>query len=124
MVIPGSHKSNLIHPAFGDGSRSLDAVEGAVEVSYKAGDALFFVDCSAHGSAERVNEGERRILVFRYGPHWGGNRYGLTPSPELISRLTPERLKIVQPLPPIVPPGYTSLYSPLGRGAGAKRRRK
>ena len=112
MVVPGSHKSNLIHPAFSDSSgiKSLEAVEGAIEVSYKAGDALFFVDCMAHGSAERVNEGERRILIIRYGPHWGNDRYGYQPSPELIDRLTSERRKIVQPLPPLTPPGQPSPY--------------
>ena len=49
--------------------------------------------------------GERRVLIIRYGPHWGNDRYGYQPSPELVARLTPERRKIVQPLPPKVPPG-------------------
>ena len=125
MVIPGSHKSNIIHPAFerrggnlGMGAkvgeaqkrRGLEEVEGAVEVHYKAGDALLFVDCMAHGSATRINEGERRIVVIRYGPHWGFDRYGYQPSPELISRLTPERRRIVQPLSPKMPPCQPSIY--------------
>jgi len=105
MVIPGSHKSNLIHPAIedrqgGGTAKSLDHVEEAVQVQLEAGDAAFFVDCLAHGSSERVNEGERRIAIIRYGPHWGTDRYGFQPSPELLSRLSPARLKIVQPLPP------------------------
>lgn len=106
MVIPGSHKSNLIHPAFHDreASKSLDNVEGAVEVLLEAGDAAFFVDCLAHGSGVRVNEGERRIAIIRYGPHWGNDRYGFQPSPDLLERLTPARRKIVQPLPPKRPP--------------------
>jgi hypothetical protein len=123
MVVPGSHKSNLIHPAFADGAagkKSMEDVEGAIEVNFKAGDALFFVDCCAHGSAERVTDGARRILIIRYGPHWGGDRYGLMPSPELISRLTPERRKIVQPLPPITPPDHPSPYDGLPASAGAK----
>ena len=105
MVIPGSHKSNLLHPAFAEGAESLDEVTAAVEVPLKAGDAAFFVDCMAHGSARRINPGERRVLIIRYGPHWGNDRYGFQPSPELIARLSPERRKIVQPLPPKVPPG-------------------
>ena len=36
-----------------------------------AGDALFFVDCMAHGSSERTRPGERRIAIVRYGPKWG-----------------------------------------------------
>jgi ectoine hydroxylase-related dioxygenase (phytanoyl-CoA dioxygenase family) len=109
MVIPGSHKSNLIHPAIedrqgGGTERSLDNVKEAVQVQLEAGDAAFFVDCLAHGSSERVNEGERRIAIIRYGPHWGSDRYGFQPSPELLERLTPDRRKIVQPLPPRRPP--------------------
>ena len=104
MVIPGSHKSNLIHPALTEGAESLEEVAAAVEVPLQAGDAVFFVDCMAHGSARRLNPGQRRILIIRYGPHWGQDRYGYQPSPELVARLTLERRKIVQPLPPISPP--------------------
>jgi len=104
MVIPGSHKSNLLHPVFEEGADSLDDVVGASEVPLQAGDAAFFVDCMAHGSARRINPGERRVLIIRYGPHWGNDRYGFQPSPELIARLTPERRKIIQPLPPKRPP--------------------
>lgn len=108
MVIPGSHKSNLLHPAFkireSRGPESLDDVEGAVEVFLRAGDAVLFVDCLAHGSARRVNAGQRRILIYRYGPHWGNNRYGYRPSDALLARLTPERRRIIQPLPPMYPP--------------------
>ena len=112
MVIPGSHKSNIIHPAFeaGRGRSGLGEVEGAKEVHYKAGDALLFSDCMAHGSALRVNEGMRRMLIIRYGPHWANDRYGYKPSPELIARLTPERRKIIQPLPPQTPPESPTIY--------------
>jgi hypothetical protein len=103
MVIPGSHKSNFPHPHFdryriGGEEASVDHVEGAVEVHMQAGDALLFVDAIAHGSAKRTNPGERRIIVFRYGPSWGNFRHGYQPSPELLARLTPERRQIVQPL--------------------------
>lgn len=104
MLIPGSHKSNLLHPAFEKGADSLDEVEAAIEIPLQAGDAAFFVDCMAHGSARRTNPGERRVLIIRYGPHWGNDRYGFQPSPELIAKLTPKRRKIVQPLPPQIPP--------------------
>ena len=104
MVIPGSHKSNLLHPAFKERTESLDSTEMAVEVHLKAGDAAFFVDCLAHGSARRINAGQRRIVIVRYGPHWGNDRYGYVPSQALVDRLTPERRKIVQPLPPLGPP--------------------
>ena len=104
MIVPGSHKSNLLHPSLKEKAPSLDGVPAAVEVQLKAGDAACFVDCLAHGSARRVNQGQRRILIIRYGPHWGNDRYGFQPSPDLISRLTRERRQIVQPLPPRRPP--------------------
>lgn len=102
MVIPGSHKSNFPHPQTvrnEDWSKGggVDHIEGAIEANIKAGDALLFVDAIAHGSAERKNPGERRVLVYRYGPSWGNFRHGYQPSPELLERLTPQRRQIVQP---------------------------
>ena len=102
MVIPGSHKSNFVHPDFekfcmGSASSAVDGCEGALEVQMDPGDALLFVDAIAHGSALRVNPGERRIVVYRYGPSWGFFRHGYRPSQELLARLTPERRKIVWP---------------------------
>lgn len=104
MVIPGSHKANFEHPRFatqqiGDGA-SVDGVEGAIEVHLDAGDAILFVDAISHGSAKRVNEGERRIVVFRYGPAWGTFRFPYWPSKQLLSRLTPRRRGIVLPTEP------------------------
>lgn len=78
---------------------SSEDVEGAVEVHLRAGDALLFVDALAHGSAARVNPGERRILVYRYGPHWGNTRYGYEYSQVLLERLTPQRRAILEPIP-------------------------
>lgn len=103
MVIPGSHKSHFPHPqleerAIGGKKQSVDGVIGAVEINMKAGDALLFVDAICHGSAERVNPGERRVIIYRYGPGWGNFRRGYQPSPELLARLTPQRRQFVQPL--------------------------
>ena len=67
----------------------------------KAGDALLFVDALSHGSATRTKPGERRIVVYRYGPSWGNFRYGYQPSPELLARLTPAQRQIVQPQMPL-----------------------
>ena len=102
MVIPGGHKSNLPHPIYKQHDRQLGEVEvaEAIPVYYKAGDALVFVDCLSHAGGPRTNPGERRVLVWRYGPHWGHNRYGYVPSDELLARLTPERRRILQPIPP------------------------
>jgi hypothetical protein len=106
MIIPGSHKSNLTHPGMQgtwEELRHMDALEGAVEVHLNKGDALLFVDALAHGSATRTNPGERRVVIFRYGPTWGNTRYGYVYSQELLDRLTPARRKILQPITPRVP---------------------
>ncbi len=102
MVIPGSHKANLPHPEteryrMRGEDAAVDKVTGAVEVQLQAGDALLFVDALMHGSSRRSNPGERRIIVYRYGPSWGNFRHGYQPSPELLARLKPERRAIVQP---------------------------
>lgn len=109
MVIPGSHKAHFPHPDFekhmikAGEATSVDAVEGAVEVQMEAGDALLFVDSLSHGSAKRINEGQRRIVVYRYGPSWARSRHGYLPSPDLLVRLTAERRPIVQPNEPRTP---------------------
>jgi hypothetical protein len=69
-------------------------------------------DSLCHGAAARVNEGERRVLCFRYLPkQTATNRWGYLPSPELMARLTPARRAILterdyKPSPKShVPPG-------------------
>lgn len=107
MVIPGSHKSNLPHPHAGnyDKLERMDALEGAVEVHLKAGDALLFVDGLMHGGSSRTNAtGERRVTIYRYGPNWGTSRFGYNYSTELLNRVTPAQRKILQPVEPVRPP--------------------
>jgi hypothetical protein len=101
MVVPASHKANFPHPELGEKAiregASMDGCTGAIEVYMEAGDALLFVDAIAHGSAKRVNPGDRRICVYRYGPSWSNFRFGYRPSPALLERLTPERRQLVYP---------------------------
>ena len=116
MVIPGSHKSNFVHPDFakyqmGTEIGAVDGMEGAVEVHLKAGDSLLFVDAISHGSAKRVNVGFRRICVYRYGPSWGNFRHGYRPSAALLE------LVYTTPTPPsialaVTPPGALGEGSP------------
>ena len=108
MVIPGSHKSNIMHPQFTEAamaehSTSVDGVIGATEVFMDPGDALVFVDAIMHGSAKRVNSGQRRISVYRYGPSWGFFRHNYRPSEDLLTRLNPFQRKIVMPHQPADP---------------------
>lgn len=117
MIIPASHKSNMIHPAFlridqveewsdsDKGGGSADGIEGAVEVHMRAGDMLLFVDALCHGSARRVNVGDRRISVFRYGSGWNRTRFGHSPSPETLARVNPFARKLIHPRDLIRPPG-------------------
>ncbi len=108
MVIPGSHKANFEHPQTAqarmdqDEVRSVDDVEGAIEVHMQAGDVLLFVDAISHGSAKRQNEqGQRRICVYRYGASWGMFRHPYRPTQALLDRLPDQRRKIVWPHTPI-----------------------
>ncbi len=106
MVVPGSHKSNFPHPNAGDYARldRMDELEGATEVYLEKGDALLFVDGLMHGGGSRTNSGERRVVIYRYGPPWGATRFGYEYSQALLDRLTPERRMILQPIPPLRPP--------------------
>ncbi len=105
MVIPGSHKSNLPYPAEliagASNLKPMDDLEAAIPVHMNKGDALLFVDGLMHGGSSRTTPGERRVVIYRYGPIWGSSRYGYSPSPELLERLTPARRKILQPIRPI-----------------------
>ena len=107
MIIPGSHKSNFPHPRTSDPSyrpeEAMDDLTGAIPAYLEKGDALLFVDALMHGGSSRTNDGERRITIFRYGPSWGSTRYGYQYSNAMLDTLTPERRKILEPIPPIFP---------------------
>lgn len=102
MIVPGSHKQNLSHPGIGDYAKGdrMDDLAWAEPVYAKAGDALLFVDACLHGGSSRTNEGERRVIILRYGPPWARARFGYTVSDELLARLTPARRTIMMPMPP------------------------
>jgi ectoine hydroxylase-related dioxygenase (phytanoyl-CoA dioxygenase family) len=106
MVIPGSHKSNFPHPLAGDYARGdrMDHLEGAVPLYLKKGDALLFVDGLMHGGSSRTNPGERRVVIYRYGPSWARTRFGYEYSQALLDRLTPARRRILEPVPAARPP--------------------
>jgi len=101
VIIPGSHKSDFPHPRQdqrgGISKESGEQLEGAVEIHLNAGDALLFNDALCHGSAQRTNPGERRMITMRYVPTLFAHRFGYEPSPALAARLTPEQLALVQP---------------------------
>lgn len=109
MVVPASHKQNYVHPQMAEfhmkyGGASGDGMVEAIEVHLNKGDVLVFSDAICHGSAKRTNPGERRIIVYRYGPSWGNFRHGYLPSPELLQRLTPQRRNVVWPQQPLLRP--------------------
>lgn len=104
MVIPGSHKSNFAHPGKPDGRGRMDDIEGAIEVHLNAGDVLLFCDGIAHGGSSRTTtEGERRVVIYRYGPSWASTRHGYSYSDDLLSRVTPAQRDILQPVRPRSP---------------------
>src|SRR5579884_1412744 len=105
VIIPGSHKSNLPHPGWAEAAgKPSDVLEGSVEVNLKAGDALLFVDGLSHGASARINPGERRVVIYRYGASWGSPRYGYYYSDELIARVTPAQRRVLRPIEPRTPP--------------------
>ena len=113
VLVPGSHKATEIHPRLvvngrGVTSRNDMAAEGAIgmqEMHLKAGDALFFTDAITHGSAERKNDGHRRVVVYRYSPRVIRSRFNYELSDDLLQRLTPEQRNIMLPIPPRRIPG-------------------
>ena len=110
VVIPSSHKSNIQHPEYKQNKMkknkisSAEKMTGSLEVFLDAGDALLFVDSLCHGSAKRTNRGERRIVVYRYGPSWGFFRHPYRPSAKLLNKLTKFQRNIVMPHEKILTP--------------------
>lgn len=82
----------------------MDELVGAEPVYLQKGDALLFCDGVSHGASSRTNPGERRAVIYRYGPSWGSTRYGYRYSEELLARLTPGRRKILRPIAQRHPP--------------------
>jgi hypothetical protein len=108
VVVPGSHKSAVLHPELVDSpgnsvyrsDRHAGGSLGAIEVHLKAGQAVMFTDAISHGATARTNPGCRRVAIYRYSPHAIASRYNYLPSPELLARLTPRQRAIVQPVAP------------------------
>ena len=107
IVVPGSHKSNLPYPEMSEhsygGDKASELPPGAIEAYMNKGDALLFVDAIIHGGIGRTNPGERRVVIYRYGPSWARTRYGYEYSQDLIDRLTPARRRVLQSVPPCRP---------------------
>ncbi len=122
LIIPASHKANLPHPqAEQYRTGTMDDMVGVVQPNLNKGDALVFCDALAHGAASRTNpNGERRTVIYRYGPSWGATRSGYRYSDELLERLPPERRAIPQPVPPRLPPPPAA--PPRNAGRGSSRR--
>jgi len=110
VVIPSSHKANFKHPEF-DKNRMLkgklshaQSMTASKEIYLKEGDGLLFVDSLCHGSTKRVNKGERRIVIYRYGPSWGFFRHPYRPSKKLLKNLSKFQRQIVMPHEKILTP--------------------
>ena len=110
VVIPSSHKSNIQHPEYKTNVMkknkitSAETMTASKEIYLKAGDGIIFVDSLCHGSAKRVNKGERRIVVYRYGPSWGFFRHPYRPSKKLLKNLNTFQRQIVMPHEKILKP--------------------
>ena len=108
-LIPGSHKSAMRHPKLLEQVYRSDAAAGEQmgmsEMYLKAGDTLLFTDAITHGSAARTNDGYRRIVLYRYSPGHLATRFNYVPSDTLLTNLTEEQRKIIQPTPLRYAPG-------------------
>ena len=110
VLVPGSHKTTEVHPRLEVEGQPITAATherqgagdalGMREVHLRAGDVLLFTDAVTHGSAERTNPGYRRTVLYRYSPRHIRTRFNYQLSPALRGRLTPERLAILEPVPP------------------------
>ena len=110
VLVPGSHKTTEVHPRLEVEGQPITAATherqgagnalGMREVHLRAGDVLLFTDAVTHGSAERTNPGYRRTVLYRYSPRHIRTRFNYQLSPALRGRLTPERLAILEPMPP------------------------
>lgn len=107
VLVPGSHKSTEIHPRLEVDGKGLVAIDdhqaagtalGMQEMYLNAGDALFFTDALTHGSAERTNPGQRRVVIYRYSPRFIRTRFNYEWSSGLLERLTAERRQIIEPI--------------------------
>ena len=114
VVVPGSHKSHMVHPAMlgGDQQSYRDDMPGSQglmtqEVHLNKGDVLMFTDALTHGSAPRINAEQRRVMIYRYTSHAIMPRFNYVPSPELLARLTSQRRALIEATPMRLAPGRT-----------------
>ncbi len=75
MVLPGRHKSNIMHTQFAENeivqhSISVDGVVGANEIFMDPGNTLAFAGAIMHGSTKKVNSGQRGMSVYLW-PYMG-----------------------------------------------------
>ena len=109
-VIRGSHKSALPHPKLAEADvvyRSDEAAGIAVgmqELHMNKGDVLLFTDAITHGSAQRTNPGQRRMVLYRYSPRWIRTRFNYEPSARLLASLSDTQRTIIHPIPARRPP--------------------
>ena len=118
VLVPGSHNCTEIHPRLEVDGKGLvyDGITGlpagtavaTKEVYLEAGDVVLFTDAITHGSAKRTNPGYRRTIVYRYSPRFVRERFNLPHSEELLSRLTPAQLEIIEPMRALRPPTANS----------------
>ncbi len=91
--IPGSHRANFALPA-------TDADELAVDVSLKAGDAVFFTEALTHGTSTWRAPYNRLSMFYKYAPGhlaWGRNYEHELSNSVLHDRCTPRQLRFLQP---------------------------
>ena len=98
-VIPGSHKSNFPCAYFVKGNREKshhpDDVPVLVELTARAGDAIFFTEDLTHGARTNKTGKQRRNLYYTYQPSYLPD-WMEPASDELMARLTPQQREMME----------------------------
>jgi hypothetical protein len=92
--VPGSHKGNLPIPAE---IAALDDLDGVVQPTMHAGDALIFTEALTHGTMPWTADHHRKALLYKYMPGhmvWGHIDDN---DPALFDLLTPRQRQLFEP---------------------------
>ena len=90
--VPGSHKANFALP-------ESSHEELAIDVTLRAGDAVFFTEALTHGTSTWRAPYNRLSLFYKYAPGhlaWGRNYEHELSSSSLRSQCTPRQLRFLQ----------------------------
>lgn len=78
VAIPGSHRGNFLYDLPEDVLYQRELPDYIVQPTFKAGDAVVFMEGLIHGTGAWNGDVQRRVLLYKYCPGhicWGGDFY-------------------------------------------------